>query len=172
MQNAIQNSEVVTGTEVDDTIEVASHMEAHVPIQGPSFQTAFCNVGYRHDNGPAWNSRTDYAAFETPFGKVRVGSYHVNMYGYPFSIGDRIHAQPNDIILQHGVQKGPKIIHTGLEALKKVMRCRDPLFPPELESERLWMEQLGNYEANDLYDYVRDAASLAYRYLREKRNGR
>jgi len=94
MQNAIQNSEVVTGTqEVDGKVEIASHEEVHAPIQGPVFQTPYCNVGYRHDNGPAWNSRRDYAAFETPFGRVQVGSRWINMYGYPFSIGDRIHAQ-------------------------------------------------------------------------------
>jgi len=83
-----------------------------------------------------------------------------------------IHAQVNDILLQHGVQKGPNIIHTGLEALKKVIRCRDKQFPVELESERWWMVQLNNYEATDLLDYVRDATSLAYRYLRKKRNGK
>ena len=83
-----------------------------------------------------------------------------------------INAQANDLIMRYGVHKGPSIIHTGLEALKKVMRCRDPLFPAELESERWWMEQLHNYEADDLCNYVRDAASLAYRYLRKKRNGK
>lgn len=99
MQNANQAPEIATGTtEIGDntntaTPEVATHAEARVPIQGPTFQTPYCRVGYRHDNGPAWNSRRDFAAFETPHGKVRVGSYPINMYGYPFSIGERISAQ-------------------------------------------------------------------------------
>ncbi len=95
MNTTNQNPEVATGNQVGDTTETFTHAhaEAHAPIKGPSFQTAYCNTGYRHDNGPAWNSRPDYAAFETPFGKIRVGSHPLNMYGYPFSLGDRISAQ-------------------------------------------------------------------------------
>ncbi|GEM_PF-5721721 len=83
-----------------------------------------------------------------------------------------INQQANDIIMKYGVQSGPIVVRKGLEALGRVRRCDDPPFPPELESERWWMEQLGNYEAEDLLNYVRDAASLAYRYLRKKRNGK
>ena len=93
MNTNSENSEIATGNEVGDNIEITSHEEAHVPIQGSAFQTPYRNVGYRHDNGPAWNSWADYAAFETPHGKVVVGSHPINMYGYPFSLGDRIHVR-------------------------------------------------------------------------------
>lgn len=93
MQNTNQ-PEIATGTQVGDTTTtVATHAEAHAQIQGPTFQTAYCNTGYRHDNGPAWNCRRDFAAFDTPYGTVRVGSRSINMYGFPFSIGDHISTQ-------------------------------------------------------------------------------
>ena len=75
----------------------------------------------------------------------------------------------NDILLTRGLQKGPDLLRQGFEALKKVARCEDRLFPPQLEEDRWWMERLLVGEADDLLTYATEAASLAYRYLRKKR---
>lgn len=87
-----ENPEAATGI-VGEQFMASPGPLRYVDIKGPSFQTAHRNVGYRHDNGPAWNSRPEYEQFETPFGKVSLRSFPVNMYGWSFLIGDRIRTQ-------------------------------------------------------------------------------
>ena len=82
-----------------------------------------------------------------------------------------IYESTNEILLRSGLQKGPELVWKALCALKKVTRFEDPPFPLELEDHRWWMEQLTGAEANSVISYSERAASLAYRYLRKKRNG-
>lgn len=78
----------------------------------------------------------------------------------------------NNILISFGLHKSQKLLWLALCALEKGQRSEDPPFPPELEEHQWWMEQLTVGEAEDALNYADRAASLAYRYLRKKRNGR
>ncbi|MDP3661716.1 MAG: hypothetical protein Q8R17_02615 [bacterium] len=84
------------------------------------------------------------------------------------------HEQVNDLLIEYGLQKGPDLLRDALESLKKVSRRREevPPLPPELGKHQWWMEKLIVGEAEDLLTYAARAGSLAYRYLRKKRNGK
>lgn len=82
------------------------------------------------------------------------------------------HEAVNDILIEYGLQKGPDLLRTALESIQKVARCQEnPLFPAVLERHRWWMNKLLVGEAEDLVTYAHRSGSLAYRYLRKKRNG-
>lgn len=74
----------------------------------------------------------------------------------------------NDIIVQLGPQKGPKLFCNALYALSGSEKYT---FPPEMEQFRSWMveEEVTTKIRFDMAsNYLQAASSLAYRYLRAR----
>jgi hypothetical protein len=81
----------------------------------------------------------------------------------------------NDIVVEHGVQAGPKMIQDAFFALDIWHwsgASGTPAFPARLECHREWLRTLTPGRAEKIRQYMVFATALAYRYLRKKRRAR